>query len=822
MAVHEELEAQLRKNPDDREAWTVYGDWLLEHGDKRGELVRSGRELTKEERARWRGSMPERFVEWHNGFVVGIEIPLGSTLLGPFLADPASRLLSAVTLRPFTYADESSVAQVTDSPLDPLLAVVAEDLSRLRSLAIRYVALTDHQIDALARTPLAISELDLRSTQLTNDRLARVLDAPWFAGVRRLHLQNNPVGNAHVERLVHLDFLDIRDTEVTAAAIADRIPRLVCYGGQDHPPLADRSPLGVPCKLAEGLTLSPQRTARFTSPRILDKRSLSRTFTKDCERVDGRRDFIVVYVDPDEWTFRTYENILPLDRLIEARPLALDDHRELGHEIHRFTLRGELPAFDDLPLYAKPLNAGTRGGQRYIFHAAALAESLTQAIRTALPELRGFSHVNPVFRCNRFEPGDEPFHRHFDTPYHDAARGQISQYTLLVYLTGGTGVPALQIEDLEIESIEAMQCFVFHQAYEHAGAAYTDGRKVFLRTELVFEHADVIHEPRIAALFAKACYFTGESIRDAELARDADRAYNAVAAAHWTGVLPPRTEPFVHKQFRGYAWLANGYDFWFPKGLPLPDCATLVLLDFLNCELAGVPFRSLVAASTLRDVDPESFFTSAPPPLPVLDKAALFSPPETLGSCCPGHASLSFVAARSHDVVELYTRAQQFCRTRLDPAPIAMLGNQVYLDPARFQISGNQIHVLSSSRLAPVNFAACWNCRSTPPNFVAVDYELTALQPLVPPILFEVTPGTHHLMFDFFRNGWTVQRDTVAIPRIRSVDLENVDENDWPWMEANLERAVDPGVDVHNPFWSYYSARSPLIRELYKDRPSRT
>ena len=47
--------------------------------------------------------------------------------------------------------------------------------------------------------------------------------------------------------------------------------------------------------------------------------------------------------------------------------------------------------------------------------------------------------MNPVFRCNRFEPGDANFHRHRDTPYYDAARRHVSRYTVLVYLTGGTG-----------------------------------------------------------------------------------------------------------------------------------------------------------------------------------------------------------------------------------------------------------------------------------------------------------------------------------------------------------------------------------------------
>lgn len=830
--MHQELEAQLRKNPDDAGAWAVYADWLLEHGDRRGELVRSGREPTREELQAWRGPVPsDRFVTVRHGFITAVELPCtehGIAFLGPLLADPASTLLSSLVLRPWVYADNAALpaAVPVEFPLDPIDAVLALDLQRLGALAIRYLALGDDHVAALAGSRLSITELDLRYTGLTDERLARLLEAPWFENVRRLHLQGTVVTDALAERLAAhgLDFLDIRDSDLTVAALDDRILHLGAYGAPTHAREAERRAPGAPRKLAEGLALSPQRTARFTSPRVLDKRSLSRTFTKDCERVAGMRNFIVVYVDPDEWTFRTYENILPLDRLIAPTELELDEHRELAHEVHRFTLRGDLPAFDDLPLYATPLNAGTRGGKRYIFHAAPLADALTKAVRAALPDLRGFSHVNPVFRCNRFEPGDEPFHRHLDTPYHDAARGQISQYTLLVYLTAGTGSPVLQIEDLKIGSIEARQCFVFHQAYEHAGAAYTDGRKVFLRTELVFEGIDVEHDPRIAALFAKACYLTGESVRDAELARDADRAYTAVAAAHWTGVLPPTTEPFVHKRFGGIDWIANGYDFWFDKRLPLPDCAALVLLDYLNCTLAGTAFRSHVDARTVRDEDPDAFFATlaAPPALPVLDKAALFPPPEGRGSCCPGHASLSWIATRSPDVVELYTRAQTFCRDRIDPAPITMLGQRVYLDPSRFQISGNQIHVLSRTRLAPVNFAACWNCHSRPPNFVDVDYQVGVVHPLVPPILWEATAHTHHLMFDFFRNGWAVRGDSydVAIPRIRNLDHETVDETETPWLEASGTCAIDPArPDVQRPFWS--ESNSALIRELYADRPVR-
>jgi hypothetical protein len=506
--------------------------------------------------------------------------------------------------------------------------------------------------------------------------------------------------------------------------------------------------------------------------------------------------------------------------------LALADGVELAHEVHRFHVDGALPAFDQLPLYTQPLNAASRGGLRYIFHSAKLASALTEAVRRALPALKRFSHVNPVFRCNRFEPGDEPFHPHRDTPYFDTARDHTSEYTLLLYLTGGTGAPALAIEDLAIATIDPSTCFIFHQAYEHAGRAYDDGRKVFLRSELVFEGKDVAHDPRIAALFAKACYYTGESVRTPALARDADRAYNRVAAARWGAPLVDETGPLLHKQFRGIHWLANGYDFWFPRDLPLADCAALTLLDYFNCAIDGVPMRSLATSEVALAADPDSFFAErTATPLPVLDKAMLVPPAEArMQNCCPGHSGTinpNFDATVSDDVVDLYRRAQRFVRARLDPAPIMMLGQQIYLDPDRFVVDADKIHVLSADRLAPVNFAACWNCPTTPPNYVEIDLAVGVVQPLVPPILWEATRGTHHLMFDFFRNSWaaSVKQYRIPVPRIALANPEYVDEDDSPWIAAAQHADLRPNLPAakRTPFWAHYGTASPLIRELYRD-----
>jgi hypothetical protein len=202
---------------------------------------------------------------------------------------------------------------------------------------------------------------------------------------------------------------------------------------------------------------------------------------------------VATFVDPLELSYRTFENIVPLDRRHGSLPaLALRSQSALGEQVYTFSLDAPADALeslhelDTLGLYVPPLFAGYRGGKRFLFHSARLAEVLGQALREALPEemLRGFSHVNPVFRCNRFEPGDEPFHAHLDNPCSDPSREHVSRYTLLLCLTGGTGAPALRIADLALQTLAPLTVVLFHQCLEHEGAPYLEGDKIFLRTEL--------------------------------------------------------------------------------------------------------------------------------------------------------------------------------------------------------------------------------------------------------------------------------------------------------------------------------------------------
>ena len=790
-----ELEQQLQANPDDDDAWLVYADFLLERGDPRGDCIRERRQPDASEREQWRGGIPALAIsEWRCGFVVGIDLPLDARTphtLRTILADPEARFVSSLRLRRARSwsNDDYHVSPAIETDGDPLTAVLELDLSRIRAFGLPYQRFAERfdedEIGRILGTLGSLVSLDLRYCDLGDSAAVLLARTPGVRSLRRLHLQGNRIGEVGARAIAaspylrDLELLDVRYNPIGAAV---ELPGMLAY----------------PEDVGEASFVK-----RFVAP-----------------------DRPPVYVDPRELSFHTYENIVPLDRWFEPIDVELAEPTTLADDVMRFTLRGgdALLRLDELPLYAAPLDTTSRGGQRYIFHCAQLAESLGSAVRAALPESMraGFSHVNPVFRCNRFEPGDAPFHPHLDTPYFDADRHHVSRYTLIVYLTGGHGT--LQIGDVALDTIEPMTCVVFHQRYEHAGTPYADGRKVFLRTELIFEDRTVEHDPRIAAVFARACYLTGESMRAPELARDAAAAYNRVAAAHWQGLRGDLAEPFVHKQFRGVRWLANGYDFWFSKETPLVECAALTLLDYLNCQFDDKPFRAACTSEVVRDIDPEAFVARFPSARAcgVVDKSRMFPSPEAQLRCCPTHTRSAFDPTVSDDVVELYDAAQRFARDRIAPAPILMLGQEVFLDPSRFVVEGNRIHVLSAERLAPVNFAACWNSNSRPPNYVDVDAAVGVVQPLVPPILWEATASTHHLMFDFFRNSWAARHEqlVVPIPKIRRVDYETVDESEEPWLSAaaraNPRAAAKLPAGQRYPWWTGYTEPSLLVRELFR------
>jgi hypothetical protein len=605
----------------------------------------------------------------------------------------------------------------------------------------------------------------------------------------------------------------------------------------------------------DGLGLSFFPSARFKALRFVEADRIDEAHRSLFARPSASMPSLAaVFVDPEEFSYRNFENILPLDRFFAdvELELGLGQRTKLGHgrevKAYQFTLqvgaqaRDALLGLDVLDLYLTPQNPESRGGARFIFHSARLSEALGSAVETALPKRwkKGFSHVNPVFRCNRFAPGDAKFRRHVDTPYYDAGRKHASRYTMLIYLTGGRAQPALQIgDDIAVDEIEAMTCVVFRQDQPHEGAAFLEGRKVFLRTELIFEigeDSSVTHDPGIAQTFAKACYFTGESVFAPELARHTHELYERAAAAHWAGPKASDVvdEPYLHKRFCEFDFVSNGYDFWFPKhGPSLQECAALAVLDVLNCKVGGQAFRKLCKSEVLTRKGPPSswipkFLASRATEqarentlFAKLDLPVLFPPPEHVdpGVCCPFHSFAIWDASRSEETVDLYKRAQRFAQRQLAGAAITMMGQEIFLDRDKFVIENGKIHILSEQALAPVNFAACWNDGSSPGNYLDVEVTIEAPHLLLPPILFVETEHARHLMLDLFRNSWMVSQRprAVPVPKIRNFAPDDFANEAWdttPWIDAaSPEARLGDDEDSDNPWWG----DDEIVRELYAD-----
>ena len=156
--------------------------------------------------------------------------------------------------------------------------------------------------------------------------------------------------------------------------------------------------------------------------------------------------------------------------------------------------------------------------------------------------LQGFVHVNPVFRLNRFEPGTKRFRSHVDAPFSDLDRGQISRYTLLLYLSGGESEQGatLRVEGHRFQRFDRLSCVVFHQGLEHEGEAFDATTKLFLRTELVFEvrPGELAHSPHLATVFSRACALTSESLFDEEMARRVHALHDRASRQRWHGATP--------------------------------------------------------------------------------------------------------------------------------------------------------------------------------------------------------------------------------------------------------------------------------------------
>ncbi len=224
----ESLEARLRAHPDDPEAWMVYGDWLQEQGDRRGELImleaRAAERadvrvreaiaaLVASSQASWSPAPLPLQVDytWRRGFawsatVSGISRHQHIRAIGQLLEDPQARLLVSLRLRFAPRASASVVKHISKL-----------DFGRLQSFQVAYHPCGDRLVRALAeQSSSSLTTLDLRYTKLTDSGLIGLPGCAWARGLRALYLPHNALGNRGVEALASapsmsgLEVLDLR------------------------------------------------------------------------------------------------------------------------------------------------------------------------------------------------------------------------------------------------------------------------------------------------------------------------------------------------------------------------------------------------------------------------------------------------------------------------------------------------------------------------------------------------------------------------------------------------------------------------------------
>lgn len=253
------IEAALRQNPDDEQAWAVFGDLLAASGDSRGELIAleqriasATRELEREvlrhradelfdrEHRSWLGALAESGaveVVWHRGFAIEATIHKRvAASLKRLLELPTSALLRKLAV-PRARSCTAIAKQIADRELealefrDPSFTRVEAlgQLAGLRRLRLAHAAPED--LDRLAELP-TLERLELPRLRVDLRGLAG-----GFEALRRLDLSfhNDPViaGSATLDPLAALPALRELDLghagwlELTPLAALEQLERLV-------------------------------------------------------------------------------------------------------------------------------------------------------------------------------------------------------------------------------------------------------------------------------------------------------------------------------------------------------------------------------------------------------------------------------------------------------------------------------------------------------------------------------------------------------------------------------------------------------------------
>lgn len=242
------LEQTLRDHPGDLASWQVYGGWLLEQGDVRGELIRLEqrrrrvspadgevleRQIAALERAHqqgWDAAVPPEVtvLERRYGFATKVSVEWSDD--APAVVEQAlrERFVTALRLAPVDVGDEDDWEwdDETGEPIPPPLAdagiLATLDLGQLTELDLSYLRLGEPGAEALAASTTTgrIETLDLRYCGIGDAGLTALAASACLDRVRCLRLQSNALsaeGVRALQRIERLTELDLRYNEIGAA-----------------------------------------------------------------------------------------------------------------------------------------------------------------------------------------------------------------------------------------------------------------------------------------------------------------------------------------------------------------------------------------------------------------------------------------------------------------------------------------------------------------------------------------------------------------------------------------------------------------------------
>lgn len=229
------LEARLRADPGERESWRIYADYLLDRGDRRGELIHLHDAAAHEPNLKRRveslefelrsgPGLPDSFGgTWRHGFLVGLRIAVAISRdvreLARILSHPASPLLGALRLSSDAELHPKFYAQLEGEPLARITVLenpwgfdrgdaLAGVLARAPVLALRRVLLPnaklgDKGLHALAEADALtdLRTLDLQGNEFGSSALAALVASPVVATLEHLDLRHNALDERALDAL---------------------------------------------------------------------------------------------------------------------------------------------------------------------------------------------------------------------------------------------------------------------------------------------------------------------------------------------------------------------------------------------------------------------------------------------------------------------------------------------------------------------------------------------------------------------------------------------------------------------------------------------